>query len=559
MKRKIFLSMICIVVVAVFAAAGLALQIAYSFFENQMGTDIRTQATLIAAGYEQASDKQALLDSLDTGSTDFRISLIEPDGNVCFDTYANSDYLQDHLTRPEIAEALKTGQGASNRYSETLKRNVYYHAIALSDGNIIRVAGYTGSRMTIFSSTLPVILGITILLLVLCSFLAKWLTSMVVKPLTKLGDNLDELSEDENYDELNPFVEKICKQNHTITKQVEKLKSERDMITMITDNMKEGLVLLGPDRYILSVNRGALAFLNRHTDMDFVGQNLIVLTREQSLLQAADSALSGKASDGLITLKDITYRYFSNPVYTEGNVDGALLLLWDVTEAQKAEKMRREFSSNVSHELKTPLTTISGFAEMIENDMVKNPDDLRHFAGLILRESSRLQNLIEDVMRLSRMEEGVDAKGDKVEPFAIAQTVRELLSPKAETREVTVSVEGKPCVFNGNRNMIEELLYNLVDNAIKYNKPSGKVTVSVGRDAGNCVIKVIDTGIGIPSEHRDRIFERFYRVDKSRSKETGGTGLGLAIVKHAAEFHGGTVSLDSKEDIGTTITIIIPA
>lgn len=558
MKRKIFLSMLCMVVLAVFAAAGLALQIAYSFFENQMGIDIKTQATLIAAGYEQAANKQGLLESLNTGSTDFRISLIEPDGNVCFDTYADSDYLQDHLTRPEIAEALKTGQGASNRYSDTLKRNVYYHAIALTDGNIIRVAGYTGSRMAIFSSILPVILGITVLLLLLSSFLARWLTARVVKPLTRLGDNLDELLENENYDELNPFVQKIFTQNNTITRQMEKLKSERDMITMITDNMKEGLVLLGKDRYILSVNRGAISFLNRHHDMDFVGQNLIVLTREQCLLQAADTALSGKSADGLITLNEVTYRYFANPVYAKGRVDGALFLIWDVTEAQKSEKMRREFSANVSHELKTPLTAISGFAEMIENDMVKSPKDLKHFASLILRESSRLQNLIEDVMRLSRMEEGVDAKADKVEPFVIAQNVLELLTPKAEAQCLTLAVEGKPCVFNGNRNMIEELIYNLVDNGIKYNKQGGDVLVQVSREKGSCVIKVRDTGIGIPNEHQGRIFERFYRVDKSRSKETGGTGLGLAIVKHAAEFHGGSVSLESQEGKGTIITVIIP-
>lgn len=575
MKKKIFISMLALAFVALIATAVVSVFVYYSFFENQVKIDTKAQASYIKSGYEEAADKQAFLQSLPSSRGEHRISLIEPDGNVSFDTYADANDLYDHLDRPEIAGAIQNGNGEAMRYSKTLQNNSFYYALMLDDGNIIRVAALTSSIGSVFSSIMPPLILLLVLMLFASFLLSRLLTNRIVRPLEHLSDHLEDLSEDDNYDELNPFVEKISRQNDTIQKQLKKSKEERDTITLITDNMQEGLVLMGRDRYMLSVNKAAVAYLNRHSDMDFVGENLIVLTREKALLEAADKALSGDACDGVFysalpnsngALKR-AYHYFANPVFSKeendrGAVKGAILLLLDVTSQQKAEKIRREFSANVSHELKTPLTTISGFSEMIQNDMVQSHDDLIRFAGIISKESGRLLALIDDIIKLSQMDEG--EKSVEMQMLDIAEIVEEVcerLLPKAKDRNVTLEKQLVSVRINSNRPMLQEVIYNLVDNAIKYNVDGGQVQIDIAMAKGANLINlcVSDTGIGIDSSHHDRLFERFYRVDKSRSKQTGGTGLGLSIVKHSTELLGGCVSLDSAVGKGTKITVSLPA
>lgn len=559
MKRKIYLSMVSASIIVMLLTAVASLSIYYDFFEKQVKADMRVEARLLKYGYENANDTNAFLSSLENSKKGVRISIIEPDGNVSFDTRADANLLNEHQDRPEIRQATEKGYGEAVRYSKTLEKNTYYYALMLADKNIVRLSNETQSVMSVFISILPIVLLLIAVILIVCLIIAKMLTNMVVKPLVKLGDNLDDLEDQANYDELNPFVEKISKQNATITKQLKKLTRERDTITVITDNMQEGLVLLGKNRYILSVNKSAISFLNSHK-MDFVGQNFIVLTREQKLVSSIDEALLGNANDGIIKIADKSYHYFTNPVYdNEKNekeeVNGTIMLLLDVTERQKVEKIRQEFSANVSHELKTPLTTISGFAEIIQNDMVQSKEDLTNFAGLIHSEASRLLTLIDNIMRLSQIEEHVAEKSEQVDLLSAAQLVCNSLIPTANNHKVTLKVEGESTVVTGNASMLEELIYNLVDNAIKYNKENGSVDVLVKSEGNVGVISVSDTGIGIPQKHHDRIFERFYRVDKSRSKKTGGTGLGLSIVKHIVEFHNGEISFETAEDKGTKIIV----
>ena len=543
-------------IIVIILMATMSIGVYYEFFEGQVKTDMKFQANLVKNGYEHATDKNAYLDTMYGIKTEIRVSIIEPDGNVSFDTRADATYLNEHLDRPEIQQAIQTGFGESVRHSKTLEQNTYYCALMLSDGNIIRISNDTQSVMSVFLSIVPLAIAMIGIILIVCLIISKMLTNMIVKPLIKLGDNIDELTDGANYDELNPFVERISQQNRTITNQLQVLIKERDTITVITNNMQEGLVLLGNDRYILSVNKAALTFLNSR-QMNFVGQNFIVLTRESKLIESIDKALTGVANDGIIKIDCKSYHYFSNPVYENSIVNGTIMLILDVTEKQKVEKIRQEFSANVSHELKTPLTTISGFAEMIQNDMVQNKEDLINFAGLIHSEASRLLVLIEDVMRLSQIEEHVESKDELVDLYLVAQNVIKSLAPKAKKRNIELNIKGTSVMIKGNSSMLEELIYNLVDNGVKYNIADGKVVVYINSQNGQAIVRVCDTGIGISQKHHDRIFERFYRVDKSRSKQTGGMGLGLSIVKHIVEFHHGTIALETEENKGTSITITL--
>ncbi len=556
MKRKIYISMASASIVVMLLMAVASLRIYYGFFESQFKSDMRIEANLIKQGYENAKDSFVFLDEIRGLKKDIRVSIIKSDGTVSFDTHADANSLGKHLDRPEIQSAILNGYGEDVRYSKTLGQNTYYYALKLSDDNIVRLSNNTQSIMSVIMAVLPLVVLLVVIILIVCLIIARMLTNMVVKPLVKLGDNLDDLSDDANYDELNPFVEKIAKQNATITNQLQKLTNERDTITMIMDNMQEGLVVLGKDRHILSVNKSALSFLNSHK-MNFVGQNFIVLTREVALISSIDDALSGNANDGVIKISGKSYHYFSNPVYEKEMISGAIMLLLDVTQSQKVEKMRQEFSANVSHELKTPLTTISGFAEMIQNDMVQSKEDLAHFASTIYKEASRLLFLIDDIMRLSQIEEHIETKTEQVNLFAVAQSVCSSLKLKADSRNIALKLEGGTAIITGNSSMLEELIYNLTDNAIKYNKENGEVCINVKLEGKTSVLTVSDTGIGIPQKHHHRIFERFYRVDKSRSKLTGGTGLGLAIAKHITEYHNGKIEFSSEENKGTTITVRI--
>ena len=396
-----------------------------------------------------------------------------------------------------------------------------------------------------------------VLLFLFCLLLANRETRKIVDPLLKAANNLEQ---GERYEELSPFIRTIRRQNDTIRAQLESIRQDKDTITLILKNMKEGLVMLSREKRILSVNNSAMEMLGSFL-RNPEGQKFVLRTRNGSLLTAVEQALKGNSSSGILPSdpKGRSYQFFADPVLgPEKEISGVLLFLMDVTEQLQAQKSREEFSANVSHELKTPLTSISGFAELMESGMASSAEDVKQFSGLIRKEASRLLSLIDDIIRLSRIEEGHDSTLEAVDLYALAKEECQRLLPAAQTREITIRCDGSAAVMNGNSTMLREVVYNLCENAVKYNVPGGFVQVNVAPQEGQVVLTVFDSGIGIPKEHHDRIFERFYRVDKSRSKETGGTGLGLSIVKHVVQRHNGQLSMESEPGKGTRITARFP-
>ena len=566
MKRRIYWNLCIIALAALLLAASVSLLTCYGFFVRQVQSDLKNECGLAAAGVENAPADEEFLTAALSAEKATRFTLIAGDGRVLYDSAAAADTLPNHLDRPEVAEALRTGWGEASRRSDTLGERTYYCAVRLSDGTVLRLARNAHSITGIFLGVLPVILGFALLIALGCAAAARILTRRIVEPLTAAGDHLDALPSGENeYDELAPFFTKISRPNSLIRQQLSEMKEERDTISLIMDHMQEGLVLIGPGKKILSVNRSAVRFLSSG-ERDCTGRSFLALTRNASLISAVEDALSGTPSSDVISASfplpeeenSREIRYFASPVWTEDRVTGATLFLMDVTEQKKAERVRQEFSSNVSHELKTPLTSISGFAEMIQNGMVADPEKQREFGGLIYSEAQRLLTLIGDIMRLSQIEECQEEKpAVSVNLFTLAKGVASSLKPLAEKSGVTLTAEGRNVSATGDMGMLHEMIYNLAENAVKYNRPGGKVVLRAEESSGRAVLTVSDTGIGIPREHQDRIFERFYRVDKSRSKQTGGTGLGLSIVKHIVEYHGGSIRLESTEGQGTVVTVTL--
>ena len=390
-------------------------------------------------------------------------------------------------------------------------------------------------------------------------FVSSRLTRRLLRPIEALADNLEQGARGAAYEELEPFFAKIREQNRLIQEQVKRLREERDTINTITSNMKEGMVLLDLERGILSVNHSALMLLDAAEGV-YEGKNILNLSRSELLGDCAGKALAGAAADAVLERDGRACHIFASPVRDAGGaICGAIVLLLDVTEQQRAEQVRRDFAANVSHELKTPLTSISGFAEMMENGMADNSQDVRRFAGRIYTQAQRLIALTDDIIRLSRIERADLTENVPVELRALCDRAVETLRFTAEQKQVEIAVTGGPAPVRGDRQMLDELITNLMDNAVKYNRPGGRVDVSLSVQDGLVCLRVADTGIGIPKEHQERIFERFYRVDQSRSKQTGGTGLGLSIVKHVVERHGGSITLESVPGEGTAVTVRLPA
>ncbi|RGX56878.1 PAS domain S-box protein [Anaerotruncus sp. AF02-27] len=545
-------------ILLVLLTMALTLWSVYGLLVRQAKTDLRQEYNLIARSITYAAPNAAdYLDSLDLRLESFRVTMIAPDGTVLFDTDNNSNKMENHLSRPEIASALETGKGEDIRRSETMGLDSFYYAEKLPDGSVLRVSNQTRSIGAVFVSIIPLIAGIVLVILVAGMAIASRLTRRMLRPIEELAKNIGNTDTLEGYEELEPFFVKIREQNRLISQQMEHLREERDTIRTITSNMKEGLVLLDRGRSILSVNRSAISLLGAKS-ADYTGKNLLNLSRGVEMDECVGRALAGASADVVVDCDGRACHIFASPVLNAGEVCGAIVLIMDVTEQQKAEKIRRDFTANVSHELKTPLTSISGFAEMIENGMVGQEADVKKFAGRIYREASRLITLTDDIIRLARIEEDGRADMEPVDLKAVADSVVNTLAFTAEQKQVAIAAGGGPLTVQGNARMLEELVYNLAENAVKYNRPGGRVDIGVRREGDCAVLTVSDTGIGIPKEHQERIFERFYRVDKSRSKQTGGTGLGLSIVKHIVERHGGTISLVSAQDAGTTVTARIP-
>lgn len=553
MTRKIFLSIMAASVIALIASIIIIMGCMYDYFGGVRERQLNGELTLAAAGVE--TDGYEYLEALPKG--DFRLTWIAKDGSVLYDTQSDGQSMENHADRKEVRDALITGEGESTRYSATMLEKTVYCARRLSDGTVLRISVRGVTMGTLIIGMLQPIFIVAAIVLILSFFLAKRISAKIVEPLNKL--DLENPLENDTYDEIAPLLTRISRQQNKIDSQLAELQRKKDEFVQITESMSEGLVLLDNKGVILSINRAARELFS--ADESAVGRDFLTVERNSELDKAFSSAINGASgsAEASLTYGNREYRASISRIESDGAVVGAVLLTFDVTEKAQAERIRREFTANVSHELKTPLTSIIGSADLIENGLVK-PEDMPRFVGHIHTEASRLLSLVEDIIRLSQLDEGVSLPDETVDLGEIAAETVSELREKAEEKNVTLSLDiDGDAVLKGVPRLAQEIVYNLTDNAIKYNIEGGKVTVAVKKTDGGTVLTVSDTGIGIPPEHIGRVFERFYRVDKSHSKAVGGTGLGLSIVKHAAACFGASVDLRSEVGKGTEITVKFPA
>ncbi len=556
MKKKLYRSMCTVACGTILLTAVVSLLIFYGLIETQIKETIRNECYLVAAGLNDTADEKAYFDELakplpETG----RLSVIAADGIVLYDSVADSSSMENHADRDEIKEALESGEGTAQRRSFTLGQSTYYCAVRLQNGNVIRVGYYAESFFSMLFSVFPAVLLLMLLVMAVSLILSHRVTKQIVKPVTKAADRLDLAGTESPYEELTPFFQKIRTQHEEITAHMETIREEQKTLRLIMENMSEGLILLAADQHILMHNRSAEELLDA-PDCDYTGQPFVALAREAALNDAVRKAINGESSAVTLESSDRIIRCYVSSVTDRGVLNGVLLFLLDETAQYRAEQIRSEFSANVSHELKTPLTSISGFAELLKNGMAGEAE-VPAFARTIYDEAQRLLALIGDIMRLSRIEEQDSKPSDRVNLLTMARGVCASLRKEADKRQVTISCKGSDQIVNGDFGMLRELVQNLCENAVRYNRPGGTVTVTVGRAKSRVSLSVADTGIGIAKEDQTRVFERFYRVDKSRSRETGGTGLGLSIVKHIVEYHGGEIMLESEQGRGTTVTVLL--
>ena len=542
MTSKIFRSTVFVAVIVLFCSLGVVMGVLYNHFTQVQIAQLKDELSLAVTGTEQYAN--AFLENVEADR--FRVTWIDSDGTVLFDTQVDQGTMENHADREEIREALETGVGSAVRTSSTLTEQTYYEAQKLQDGTILRISANQASAWSLMIGMLWPIILIALLAVALSAFLARRMATKIVEPLNKL--DLEHPLANDTYEELSPLLRRINQQHQQIDTQMQKLQRKSDEFIQITSHMQEGLVVLDKETNIRSINSAAMQIFN--TSVSCVGGSFFQVNRNNALRQALNDALDRGHGSVMLDLEGRTYRFDMSSIQSDGNLLGAVILAVDVTESQNAEQMRREFSANVSHELKTPLQGIIGSAELLESGMVKQEDTPR-FVSHIRKEASRLVALIEDIIRLSQLDEGVSMPTEMVDMLALAEDVKTILEKSAAEKNVTISVAGNGFTIQGVRRMLHEIVYNLCENAIKYNVPGGRVTIC----AENNRLTVSDTGIGISAEHHSRVFERFYRVDKSHSKASGGTGLGLSIVKHAATYHKATIRLDSVPQKGTTITI----
>jgi len=542
MTNKIFRSTVFVAVFVLLCSLGIVMGVLYNHFTGVQIQQLKDELSLAATGTEQFGN--AFLENVEADR--FRVTWIDTDGTVLFDTQVNQTDMENHADREEIREAFLSGTGSAVRTSSTLTEQTFYEAKRLQDGTVLRISTSQDSAWVLMVDMLWPTALIAVLAISLSALLARRMAGKIVEPLNRL--NLEHPLSNDTYEELSPLLRRINQQHLQINNQIRKLQHKSDEFIQITSNMQEGLVVLDKETHIRSINASAMQIFR--AEESCVGNSFFQLNRSNALRQALNDALDRDHGSAVLELEGRFYRFDMSSIRSDGNLLGAVILAVDVTKSQSAEQMRREFSANVSHELKTPLQGIIGSAELLENGMVKQEDTSR-FVGHIRKEAARLVNLVEDIIRLSQLDEGVHLPAEQVDMLALAEDVKEILTPSAAEKQVEITVSGSGFTVMGVRRMLHEIVYNLCDNAIKYNVPGGRVTIH----ADNSRLVISDTGIGIPPEHMDRIFERFYRVDKSHSKASGGTGLGLSIVKHAAAYHKAEIQLDSTPGKGTAITI----
>ena len=542
MTCKIFRSTVLVAVIVLLCSLGVVMGVLYNHFTGVHVAQLKAELSLAVTGTEQYGN--AFLENVEADR--FRVTWIDTDGTVLFDTQADQTTMENHADREEIQEALTTGSGSAVRTSTTLTEQTYYEAQQLKDGTILRISANQRSAWSLMIGLLSPIFLISVLAIALSAFLARRMAKKIVEPLNEL--DLEQPLKNDVYEEISPLLHRIHKQHNQIKAQMDEMRRKSDEFAQITGNMQEGLVLLSSEGTLLSINPAAEQIFE--TDADCIGKNFLMIDRSSSMRNAINDALDKGHGYARANRNGREYEFDLSRIESDGTVIGAVVLAFDITERLNAEQMRREFSANVSHELKTPLQGIIGSAELLESGIVKSEDAPR-FVGHIRKEASRLISLIEDIIHLSQLDEGAPMPTEMVDMLSLADEVKAILETSAAEKNVTINVTGNGFHVEGVRRMLHEVVYNLCDNAIKYNIPGGSVTIHVENNR----LVVSDTGIGIPPEHKDRIFERFYRVDKSHSKASGGTGLGLSIVKHAASYHNAKIQLESIPDKGTTITI----
>ena len=524
----------------------------YANSDARMKSEVREETRFVRGAVElSGQDYLATVEN-----TANRITLIDTDGTVLYDNQADPATMENHSDREEFQEASTAGAGEATRISDTIAEQTFYYAVKLQNGQVLRVAATTDSVFAAVLAVLPWILGVEVLVAVCTVLFSNFLTKKIVAPINRL--DLDHPADNEIYDELSPLLGKISRQNEVIAQQMKSLREKQEEFTSITENMSEGFLVLDNNTDILSYNTSALRLLGAETVPAESHVSALALNRSAGFRSAVDGALAGKRSEQLVRQGGRCCQVMANPVLRDGEVEGAVVVILDITEREERENLRREFTANVSHELKTPLTSISGFAEIIKNGIVK-PEDIPRFAGTIYEESQRLVTLVDDILNLSRLDEAdVQLEREDFDLSSLARDVAGRLKASAKKNGVVITVIGDKAEINGVKSIVDEMVFNLVDNAVKYNKQNGRVTVTVDSSSDGTALTVTDTGIGIPQADVDRVFERFYRVDKSHSKEIGGTGLGLSIVKHGAAFHNAKVSLQSTEGEGTTVRLVFP-
>lgn len=552
MIKRTFVSMLALVLCVIVVSFGLVTAILFHYFDRLYNEKLENEVIYISRGVEL--NGMEYLENLNTDNC--RITWVAPDGTVIFDSASDASRMENHGQREEILEAVETGEGESMRFSDTMSQKTSYKALLLTDGSVIRASSSSDTLLHLFSQMLKPLLAVFFCTALVAALFAYKTSRKIVEPLEHM--DLEHPENVKTYEELTPFLRRIEQQNRQIRAQMMELKQQQTEFSAITGNMNEGFLVMDVQQRILSYNSSALRLLGVPADMEV--KNVLELNRSVNLQKAIEQALEGRHNEQLMKSEGRVYSLLANPVFGEDTVTGVIIVIMDVTEKEQRNSLRREFTANVSHELKTPLTSISGTAEILKNGLVK-PEDVPYFSEMIYKEAQRLINLVSDILNLSKLEEtGTDTEKVEVDLSHMAEVITEALQATAKKKNVTFKKEIEPsCKIRGVLSIVDEIVYNLCDNGIKYNVDGGTVKVTVKRQGEGVLLVVEDTGIGIPYQEQSRVFERFYRVDKSHSKAIGGTGLGLSIVKHGVHTLGGEILLESQEGVGTKISVLFQA
>lgn len=552
MKRRFFRYLMGISLLTLFLSTIASMFIYYSVYVDRSNKDLSNIVIAMGETLNKIDDDENYLDDVARKKRDFRITLIKEDGDVVYDSSQDAKFLPTHKDRPEVIKAQKNGFAKIERYSNTLSKDLYYVSLRLEDGKVLRVSREMDNLLGAFRKVFPIDILMSLLVFAIATVVSRRLTKKTFEPLNNLNEDLLTIDTD-MFPEISPFINKINKQNKTIKDNYREISRERDTIETILKNMKESLIIIDENKNLLSVNNSARELFNSKRDL--IGENILNLIRDEDLLKLIDDALMGSSVESITNIGDREFKFYVNPVFEDKKVRGVVILFIDETEEIRALRLREEFSSNVSHELKTPLTSICGFSELLVNGMVDD-DNKEEFYKLIYDDSKRLLNLIEDIMKISGLETEETFSREEIKLKELIKDILRSQRNLIDEKNIAVSLEGDGLVFE-NKTMMWELFANIINNGLKYNKDGGKLDIKISEDEKNYEVSIVDTGIGIPSKDLARIFERFYRVDKSRSRKIGGTGLGLSIVKHVLQSIDGKLEISSKLGMGTSFKVIL--